>query len=199
MNTTYAYTFMPLPGIPIQAILRHKGDAVIHYPYNSLPPQRCHISPPLAVINGGRKLFNLDLLDISSTYHGGESDTATYDRLVLLNSIWCRIKEAEDLSKKWDEENRRKQRDEHQGDGTSQSCCTTRSSAKSRRTSELPSESKGGNPTGNKGTRKRHRKTEGSDTGPKWNSDVLAQLGTYHNGVDRIKEWVYDTVRFGSN
>ena len=65
------------------------------------------------MINGSPKLSNLDLLDISSTYHDGESDTATYDRLVLLDSIWRRIKGAEELSKKWDEENRRKQRDEH--------------------------------------------------------------------------------------
>lgn len=191
MNTTYAYTFMPLPGIPKQHIPRYKGDPVVRYPYNSLPPLICHISPPLAVINGGPKLFSLELLDVSSTYHEGESDTATYDRLVLLDSIWRRIKGAEDLSKKWDEENRRKQRDEHQGDGTSQSHPATRSSARSGRNS-VPSES-------NKRTPKRHRKTVGSDRSTKMNSDVLALLGTYHNSVDRIKEWAYDTVRLGSN
>ena len=69
MKTTYAYTFMPLPGISKQHIPHYKGDPMVHYPYKLLPSLICHISPPLAVINGGPKLFSLELLDISSTYH----------------------------------------------------------------------------------------------------------------------------------
>jgi hypothetical protein len=85
-------------------------EDLFSYPFNSLPPLNCHISPPLAVINGGPKLSGLDLLGISSTYHGGESNATTHERLALLHGIWRRITGAKELPKKWDKENREKQR-----------------------------------------------------------------------------------------
>jgi hypothetical protein len=73
------------------------------YPFNSLPPLECHVSPPLAVINGGPKLAGLDLHTISSNYHGqGSSEIqATKERLTLLDKIWGLIMGSRDSAKQW--------------------------------------------------------------------------------------------------
>jgi hypothetical protein len=197
MDLKTTYTFMPLPGISIDdRILRKQGTIwnQFSYPFNSFPPLECHISPPLAVINGGPKVFGLDLAEISSTYHGEESNAIIYQRLDLLNRIWGRITGAKDLAREWEKENKRKKRRQHQGDDTLQkSRRTTRSSAKSGQTSEPSCQAIGGKQPKRNGTRKRDRKTK--SLGTTLSGDVLAQLGKHHNSADRIKEWVEDTAR----
>ena len=61
---------MPLPPLAHQPVFRRVLNPsetweMFPYPFNSFPPLECHISPPLAVINGGPKLVNLDLDAIS--------------------------------------------------------------------------------------------------------------------------------------
>jgi hypothetical protein len=77
------------------------------------------MSPPLAVINGGLKLVDLNLDPISSTYHrqgSSETQIETRDRLILLRDIWCLFMDARDLAQKWENENRGKKRKRDQDD-----------------------------------------------------------------------------------
>ena len=73
------------------------------YPFDSLPPLECHISPPLVEINGP-KLGDLDQDAISLIYHGQESNetqVATKESLILLYSVWDPITCAKILEKNW--------------------------------------------------------------------------------------------------
>jgi len=119
---------MPLPRRAHELILRlnrlnldpSESWRVYSYPFNTFPPLECYVSPPLAVINGGPKLANLDLDAISLTYHGQESSetqVATKERLTLLYSIWGLIMNAKDLAKEWENENRGKNEDAGSGSG----------------------------------------------------------------------------------
>ena len=80
------------------------------HPFSSFPPLECHITPPLAVINGGPELANLDLDLISSTYHGqeGSETQPTKERLDLLCSIWDLTTNAKGIADDWGYNERRK-------------------------------------------------------------------------------------------
>lgn len=60
MTPKTTYTFMSLPGISKGAICRFEDDPpegnLYAYPFDPFP-LKCHISPSLAVINGGPKLL----------------------------------------------------------------------------------------------------------------------------------------------
>lgn len=110
---------MPLPKIPrhlpiLRRTIEQDGhwEATTH-PFNSIPPFECHVSPPLAVINGAPKLAGLNLNAIALTYHGQESNKSqvlvTKERLAFVCEIWHLIKGAEGDAKKW-EENKRGER-----------------------------------------------------------------------------------------
>src|ERR1700755_1097732 len=93
---------------------------MFYFPFDPFPPLECHVSPPIAVINDGPMLADLDLNAISLTYHRKESDETqivTKERLTLLRSIWGLITGAKDLAKEWENENRGEKRKPNQGDG----------------------------------------------------------------------------------
>lgn len=78
------------------------------YPFDSLPPLECRISPPLVVIDGP-KLGDLDLDAISLMYHrqeSSETQVATKEHLVLLCSVWDLMKGAKDPEKNWGDHKR---------------------------------------------------------------------------------------------
>jgi hypothetical protein len=81
-------------------------------PFCSFPALKSHVSPPLAVINGGPKLVGLDLEAVSLTYHRENSNktdlAATTERLTLLHSIWGLITGAKEAAEKWENESRGK-------------------------------------------------------------------------------------------
>jgi hypothetical protein len=175
---------------------------VFDFPFNSFPPLECHVSPPLAVINGGPKLAGLDLDAISLTYHRRESNgtqIATKERLTLLCSIWGLITGAKDLAKEWENENRGEKRKLGQSDGDigrllQRTDCTTHSIAKPQRNSEPIRQAIGGTqPKEILGTRKRDWKTMSSSM--TLTGDVLARLGKRQKTVDSIKEWVESSTR----
>ena len=97
---------MPLPHLSHNPILRGPLDPsdpweLFYYPFNTLPPLECHLSPPLVVINGGSKLVDLDLDAVSLTYHmqeTSEAQRATKERLTVLNRIWSLITGAKELA-----------------------------------------------------------------------------------------------------
>jgi hypothetical protein len=195
---------MPLsPGLLRIPLYHLKGDGswdgkAFPYPYDGLPLLECHIPPTLAVINGGPKLANLDLDAISLTYHRQESNTQIKERLTLLSDIWKLITDAKELAKEWERENcgkkRKRSRDDDDGDASSQRTGRTRrSSAKSRRQSELTHQAIGGTQPKYLGTRKLDRETMSLST--TLTGDVLAQLGKGHKIMDRIKVWVEATAR----
>jgi hypothetical protein len=198
---------MPLPGLSHYPILRmepgqSESYEVFDFPFNSFPPLECHVSPPLAVINGGPKLADLDLDAISLTYHRQESNEtqiATKERLTLMRSIWGLIMGAKDLAKEWENENRGKNTKRDQDDGdigrlSKRSDRIRRSIAKSQPNSKPIRQAIGG--TQSKEilwTRKRDWKTMSSSA--TLTGDVLAQLGKRQKTVDSIKEWVESTTR----
>src|SRR6266849_9551246 len=115
MDLKTTYTLMPLSRFahePISRRIQNPSETQEHcsYPFNSFPPLECHVSPPLAVINGGPKLADIDLDAISLSYHRQDNETqiATKERLALLSSIWGLFMGAKDLAKEWENENRRK-------------------------------------------------------------------------------------------
>ena len=199
---------MPLPRLENHYITqqdREDGKFVVHNPpLCSFPALKSHISPPLAVINGGPKLVGLDLEAISLMYHGENGSlsktdlAATTERLTLLNKIWGLITGATEAAEKWEDECRGKKRkrdpddDNHEVDTSAQRTRpNTRSSMKSIQ-SEPTREAIGGTPR-SKNSNFGARKRGGRDmlrlhmtlTG-----DVLARLGKCHNDTDRIKEWL---------
>jgi hypothetical protein len=109
---------MPLPRLAHQPVLRRVLNPSetweqFPYPFNSFPPLECHISPPLAVINGGPKLVNLDLDAISLKYHEQESNETrmeTKEHLIVMRRIWGLFMDAKDLAKNCEIENRGKKR-----------------------------------------------------------------------------------------
>ncbi|KAF8503723.1 hypothetical protein F5888DRAFT_1800012 [Russula emetica] len=183
MDLKTTYTLMPLPRIAHEPIFRRVLNPSetweqFSYPFNSLPSLECHVSPPLAVINGGPKLADLDLDAISLMYHrqgSKETQITTKERLTLLCSIWGLFMGVKDLAKEWENEKRGKKRKRDQDDDD-----IGRLSQRTDRTTR---------PT----IRKRDRETMRSST--TLTGDVLAQLGNRQKTVDRIKEWVDSTSR----
>ena len=115
---------MPLPHLERQFIVQQIGKPEKYVAYSaplcSVPALKSHISPPLAVINGGPKLAGLDLEAVSLTYHGENSSktdlAATTERLTLLNRIWSLITGVEEAAEKWEDESRGKKRKRHPDD-----------------------------------------------------------------------------------
>jgi hypothetical protein len=106
------------------------------HPFNTFPPLRCHISPPLAVANAGPKLSRFNLEDIALAYHNqerNEPQKKTLERLTVLRDIWDLIEGAKGLAKSWAEEqgrNKRK-RDPDDDDDDMRSQRSVRSAMKS--------------------------------------------------------------------
>lgn len=201
---------MPLPGILREDLPRHPVGSeqsrteLVPFPFK-LPPLECHVSPPLAVINGSEKLAHLgdDLDDIALTYHEEESKTmtqtsiATKERLTLLRGIWDLIMGAQEDAKKWEESHRpKRKRDDFVdiGRGSQRSGPTTRSSAKTRRNTE-PSDHAGTQPKDSGGRKHDKKKSGNRKRGTKLTGDVLARLGKDHESARRIKEWAEATAR----
>ena len=153
---------MPLPQFATPFILYFSqtgtDDVIYKSPFCSYPALESHVSPPLAVINGGPKLAGLDLEAVSLTYHGengNETDiAATRERLTLLRSIWGLITGAKEAAEKWENESRVKKR-KHDQDGddvldtySQTTRRTTCSSLKSNRKSEPTCQAIGGTPCG---------------------------------------------------
>jgi hypothetical protein len=181
---------MPLPRLAHEPIFRRalkpsETWEQFSYPFNTFPPLECHVSPPLAVINGGPKLAGLDLDAISSMYHQQESNEtqiAIKERLTLLCSIWGLFVGVKDLAKEWENERRGKKRKKDQDDndiGLSQRTDhTTCSIAKSQRNSESTGQAIGGvQPEEILGTGKREWETMGSSA--TLTGDVVAHLGNH--------------------
>lgn len=114
------YSFFPLTSthepIPRREQLTELWE-VYYPPFCLFPALKSHVSPPLAVINGGPRLAGLDLEAVALAYHGQNSDetdlAATRERLTLLRHIWGLITDAQDAAKKWENESRRKKRKHH--------------------------------------------------------------------------------------
>jgi len=201
LRTTY--TLIPLPRLAPEPITRRVLNLPdpwkqFPYPFVSFPPLECHISPPLAVINAGPKLVDLDLDAISLTYHAQRNETqvATKERLAILHRIWGLFTGAGDLAKEWENRNRGKKRKRDQDDDdverlSQRTDRTTRSTVKSERNSE-PTRQAGTQPKETLGTRKRDWETMSSST--TLTGDVLARLGKRQKTMDRIKEWVESTT-----
>jgi len=174
MDLKTTYTLMPLMRLEHEPVSRRvlNLSETFSYPFNSFPPLESHISPPLAVINGGPKLLGLDLGAISSRYHRKErieTRLATKKRLTLLRSIWDLFMGVKDLAKQWENENKEQKRMWDQ-DGdivrlSQRTDRTTRSISKPQRNSEPTRQAIGGPQPGPQpgvylGTRKRKRDGE---------------------------------------
>lgn len=95
------YTFV---AISCSESFYRKFDGVLHhYPYPELPPLNCHVSPPLTVINAGRK-FNKDMIDriVLGRYpQQTEESEELKQRLGLLCDIYTLLVKAKDAAKAW--------------------------------------------------------------------------------------------------
>jgi len=86
---------VPLPGLERAPFFRRISNPLEDwqphaYPYQTLPPLESHISPPMAVINGGPKCIGVDLDAIARECHQKtESQQALRRQLELLREIWA--------------------------------------------------------------------------------------------------------------
>ena len=198
---------MPLPRMRRdEFIFRRKigqdGYVTFYHPYNTFPRLECYVSPPLSVINGGKKLTGLDLDALARMYHGEESSDpqvqATKERLALLREIWELIKGAARDARKWEENHRGKRpRDVFNDDVERLSQITGRQTRSSTR-----SKSQGGNsnPTGTRqasGGTQRKMNMGSRERDMTLTGDVLAQLGRPQKGWNtlRVRNWVEATAR----
>ena len=205
MELKTTYTFIPLPRLAHEPISCRGLNPLGRYShlFSLIRPLECHVSPPLAVINGGSKLANLDLDAISSSLchrQGSGEILATKERLILLSSIWDLIMSAKGLAKEWETENRgeKSPRDQDGDDMVRLSQRidrTTGSIPESKRNSGPTHEVIGGTQPGViSGTRKRKRDGETTRPSTTLNRDVLAQLGKRQKTVDSIKGWIESTA-----
>jgi hypothetical protein len=210
MDLKTLYTFMPLPNLahePISRRVLNPSETWQHYPhpFNTLPPLECHVSPPLAVINAGPKLIDLDLDQVSLTYHGSEeneSQRETKERLALLCRIWDLFTSAKVDAKTWEDDQRgtkrKRDKDDDDVDRLSQrSGRITRSTASS-------SSQHNSDPTGQvigsagsklkrgPGTRKRNWEIMTAST-TTLTGDTLARLGKRQKTRKCVKKWAEST------